>query len=161
MRLLVFPVSMLVIYGMLFVIMPNKALVALIGSSRVFLNILVPLCLVFIFMVVLNLFIKPESMVKFLGRGAGVKGVILSATAGIVSMGPIYAWYPILKTLREKGAENGLIAIFLVNRSVKPFLFPIMISYFGWSYVLILTIFTIFGSVGVGYCIDVLAKEHP
>jgi hypothetical protein len=49
-------------------------------------------------------------------------------------MGPIYAWYPLLKELREKGAANSLIAIFLGNRAVKPFLLPIMISYFGWVY---------------------------
>ncbi len=74
-------------------------------------------------------------------------------------MGPIYAWYPMLKTLREKGVDNSLIAVFLGNRAVKPFLLPIMISYFGWTYVLILVVFTIFGSIGVGYCVDVLVKE--
>jgi uncharacterized membrane protein YraQ (UPF0718 family) len=111
-------------------------------------------------MLVLNLFLKPAYITKFLGTGAGIKGILLSATAGIISMGPIYAWYPMLKTIREKGGDNSLIAIFLCNRAVKPFLLPIMISYFGWIYVLILTVFTIFGSIGVGYCINVLVMEN-
>jgi hypothetical protein len=34
-----------------------------------------------------------------------------------------------------------------------------MISYFGWIYVLILTVFTIFGSLVVGYCVGILVKE--
>jgi len=76
-------------------------------------------------------------------------------------MGPIYAWYPMLKTLQEKGVDSSLIAVFLGNRAVKPFLLPIMISYFGWTYVLILVVFTILGSIGVGYCVDVLVKEKP
>jgi uncharacterized membrane protein YraQ (UPF0718 family) len=88
-----------------------------------------------------------------------VKGFLLSAAAGILSMGPIYAWYPLLKDLREKGAANLLIAIFLCNRAVKPFLMPIMISYFGWVYVMILTVFTITGSVAAGYLVRILVKE--
>jgi len=52
----------------------------------------------------------------------------------VISMGPIYAWYPLLKELRGKGATNSFIAVFLGNRAVKPFLLPIMISYFGGMY---------------------------
>jgi len=160
-RLFVLPASVLFIYGILFVIMPDKAFTALRSSGKLFLNILMPLCLVFILMLVLNLFLKPAYIAKFLSRGAGIKGIILSAAAGIISIGPIYAWYPMLKAFREKGVGNSYIAIFLGNRAVKPFLLPIMISYFGWIYVLILTVFTIFGSFVAGYCIDLLVKEKP
>ena len=154
-RLLVFPASVLFIYGILFIIMPDKASTALRSSGKVFVNIIMPLCLVFILMLVLNLFLKPAYITKFLGKEAGIKGIILSATAGIISAGPIYAWYPMLKALREKGADDSLIAIFLGNRAVKPFLLPIMISYLGWIYVLILTVFTIFGSLVAGYCVGI------
>jgi hypothetical protein len=67
---------------------------------------LLPLSLVFILMLVTNLFLKPAQIVKFLGRGAGIKAGILSATAGIISVGPIYAWYPLLKDLRERGLQT-------------------------------------------------------
>ena len=154
-----FPASVLVIYGILFAVMPDKASMALKSSGHVFLNIIVPLCLVFILMLVLNLFLKPAHTVKFLGKGVGIKGIILTATAGIISIGPIYAWYPLLKELQEKGVGDPLIAIFLGNRPVKPFLLPIMIAYFGWTYVLILTVFTILGSLGVGYSVGALVKE--
>ena len=159
-RLLVFPASVLFIYGILFIIMPDKASTALRSSGKVFVNIIIPLCLVFTLMLVLNLFLKPAYITKFLGKEAGIKGIILSATAGIISAGPIYAWYPMLKALREKGADSSFIAIFLGNRAVKPFLLPIMISYFGWIYVLILTVFTIFGSLVAGYCVGILVKEN-
>jgi len=124
-RLFVFPVSVLLIYGILFVIMPDRALLAIRSSGKLFLIILMPLSLVFILMVILNLFLKPTHIAQCLGKGTGIKGIILSATAGIISMGPIYAWYPMLKTLREKGVDNSLIAVFLGNRAVKPFLLPI------------------------------------
>jgi len=154
-----FPASVLVIYGILFGAMPDKASIALRSSGKIFLNIIFPLCLVFVLMLVLNLFLRPAHTAKFLGKGVGIKGIILTAIAGIISIGPIYAWYPLLKELREKGVGNPLIAIFLGNRAVKPFLLPIMIAYFGWTYVLILTVFTILGSLGVGYSVGTLVKD--
>lgn len=157
-RMLLFPAGVLVAYGVLFAIMPEKASIGLKSSGSIILNMLVPLSLVFILMLVFNLFLKPAQIVKFFGREAGIKGVILSAAAGIISTGPIYAWYPLLKDLREKGAANSFLAIFLGNRAVKPFLLPIMISYFGWIYVLILTVFTVLGSIVVGYFVGALVK---
>ena len=154
-----FPATLVVIYVILLVMLPDKASLALRNSSRVFLNILVPLCLVFILMLVLNLFLKPGHIVRFIGKEAGIKGILLSIIAGIISMGPIYAWYPLLKDLREKGAATSLIAIFLGNRAIKPFLLPLMISYFGWAYVLILTIITSLGSLAVGYIVSTLVKD--
>ena len=160
MRMLTFPVSVLAIYGILYAIKPDKISIALKGAGNIFSQMIVPLSLVFVLMLALNLFLKPAQIVRFLGKGAGIKGVILSATAGIISTGPIYAWYPLLKDLREKGAGNSFIAIFLGNRAVKPFLLPIMISYFGWVYVLILTVFTITASVVAGYSVGALVKER-
>jgi len=159
-RLLIFPVSVLAIYGILCAISPDNIYVALKNSSNIFLTIIVPLGLVFILMLALNLFLKPAQIVRFLGKGAGIKGVILSATAGIISTGPIYAWYPLLRDLREKGAGNSFMAIFLGNRAIKPFLLPVMISYFGWVYVLILTVFTITASIVTGYSVGALVKER-
>jgi uncharacterized membrane protein YraQ (UPF0718 family) len=159
MWMLLFPASVFAIYGILFAFMPDRASMALRNSGHVFLKIIVPLSLVFILMLALNLFLKPAHTVKFIGKGLGIKGIILTATAGIISIGPIYAWYPLLKELREKGVGNPLIAIFLNNRAVKPFLLPMMIAYFGWTYVLILTVFTILGSLGVGYAVYALVKE--
>lgn len=158
-RTLLFPASVLGIYGILFVVTPDKALPALECSGKISLNILFPLCLVFIFMVLLNLFLKPAHIAKYLDKGIGIQRVILTMTAGIISMGPIYVWYPLLRNLHEKGVPNSLIAVFLGNRAVKPFLLPIMVSYFGWTYTLILTVLTVLGTLVVGYSVGVMVKE--
>ena len=155
-----FPVLVLATYGIIFAILPDKALLALRSSGTVFLKLLQPLACVFIVMLVLNLFVKPAQIARFLGKGAGVKGIIFSVVAGIISMGPVYAWYPLLKEVREKGAGDGPIAIFLYNRAVKPFLLPVMIAYFGWAYVGILTILTVSVSIAVGYCLTVLMRNN-
>ena len=158
-RMLPFPCSVLAVYGILYAIKPDKISIALKSTGSIFSQMIVPLSLVFVLMLALNLFLKPAQIVKFLGKEAGIKGVILSAAAGIISTGPVYAWYPLLKDLREKGAGNSFMAIFLGNRAIKLPLLPIMISYFGWVYVIILTVFTILASIFAGYAVGVLAKE--
>jgi uncharacterized membrane protein YraQ (UPF0718 family) len=158
-RNLIFPGCVLVIFGILFAFSPDRASTALKSSADILLNLMVPLSLVFSLMVLMNLFFRPAHIVKFLGKGSGIRGVAFSAAAGVISMGPIYAWYPLLSELRKKGAANSFIAIFLGNRAVKPFLLPIMISYFGWMYAGILTLFTITGALAAGYLVGVLVKE--
>ena len=154
-----FPVAVIALYGILFFFSPDTVCVALSSSGNVFVKILFPLSLVFILLLALNVFLKPGHIVKYIGRGAGMKGVFLSVTSGIISMGPIYAWYPLLRDLREKGADTSFIAIFLGNRAVKPFLLPVMISYFGWKYALLLIVFTCIGSVAAGYTVGFFVKE--
>lgn len=160
-RVLLFPLSVLVLYGILYALYPDTTVRALSASGSIFLSILVPLTLVFVLMLALNLFLKPAHVARFLGKEAGARGVVLAAAAGIISMGPIYAWYPLLRELRAKGAGDTMLAIFLGNRAVKPLLLPIMVSYFGWLYVILLTLLTMAGSIGVGFAVGFLAPHQP
>jgi hypothetical protein len=57
-----FPVLVLATYGIIFAILPDKALLALRSSGTVFLKLLQPLACVFIVMLVLNLFVKPAQI---------------------------------------------------------------------------------------------------
>jgi len=150
----------ILVYAVLFLIVPGKTSEALKSSGSILLKIVGPLSLAFVVMVLLNLFIKPGQIVRYLGKGSGAKSIVFSTAAGIISMGPIYAWYPLLKELREKGAADFPLAVFLCNRAVKPFLLPVMIAYFGWLYVAILTILTIVESIVVGYCVDTATKRN-
>ena len=154
-----FPIGVLVIYMVLFLAAPDKAGQAIKSSGNVFLSMLLPLAIVFFIMLLINLFLKPAAVAKYLGKGSGVKGIMLSASAGIISTGPIYAWYPLLKDLKEKGAGESSIAIFLYNRAVKPFLLPVMISYFGWVYVVTLTIIMVIASVIVGFSVSIFTSS--
>jgi len=160
MRMVLFPAFVLLVYGILFITMQDKAFLALKSSGNVFLNIIWPLALVFVVMLVFNLFVKPGQIAKFLGEGSGFRGIILSAAAGIISVGPIYAWYPLLRELKRKGAGNSPLSVFLYNRAIKLPLLPIMIAYFCWEYVLILAGLTVLGSIAIGYCLGFLVRNN-
>ena len=148
---LIFPGCVILIYGIFLIFSPVKTVKALASSVGILLTLLIPLSVVFTLIFLLNLFLRPAHVARFLGKKSGARGLALSAVAGIISMGPIYAWYPLLKELKKRGATNSLIAVFLGNRAVKPLLLPVMISYFGWVYVFLLTLFTITGSLVAGY----------
>jgi len=92
-------------------------------------------------------------------KKSGIKGLMLSSAAGIISMGPVYAWYPLLKELREKGAAHSLTAIFINSRAIKPFLLPVMISYFGLGYAIVLTLITMTGTIVAGYITGAITRD--
>lgn len=150
-----FPLSVLVIYTIFFFISRDKTLLALDSSAKVLLSMLIPLGLIFVIMLLINFFVKPVKVAKLLGKDSIVKGTALSAAAGIISTGPIYAWYPLLRDLKEKGAGNYSISVFLYNRSVKPFLLPVMVDYFSWLYVITLITLTFLASILIGYSISI------
>ena len=127
-----FPIAVLVAYLLLWAAAPAKASSALNASLALCRHLLPSLGLVFFFMAALNLFLRLPDLENLMHKGSPLVRMVFAAGAGILSTGPIYAWYPLLKELREKGAAQGLLAVFLVNRAVKPFLLPIMVAMFGW-----------------------------
>ena len=117
------------------------------------------LIIVFVLMVLINLFMKASTLVKYMGKESGLKGWIIAIIAGIFSIGAIYLWFPLLKEMKDKGVKPGLIAVFLYNRGIKLHWLPLMALYFGLKYVFILTIVTILASLIQGTIIDYIVKE--
>jgi len=155
-RLAVFPLAVVLLYVILYVVMPDRTTRALAASGRILVQVALPLCIAFVLMVLLNLFVKPAHVSRFLGGGAGPKGVAISTLAGMISTGPIYAWYPLLEDLRKRGASNFHVANFLGNRAVKPFLLPVMVFYFGWVFTLVLNLLLVLGAILMASLVSLL-----
>ncbi|MBN1675170.1 MAG: hypothetical protein JXR37_29285 [Kiritimatiellae bacterium] len=155
-----FPAFVLALYAIGYAVNPEKTTVALKTSANVLLSVAVPLALVFAVMLLLNRFVRPARIAGVLGRKAGLRAMLFAIGAGILSAGPIFAWYPLMRKLRQAGAGEETIAVFLCNRAVKPFLLPVMISYYGWIYVAILTLLTILGSLILGYVMRVAFRSR-
>ena len=156
----IFPACVAGIYLILLVITPDRAWVGLQAAWRVLIQAALPLLLAFGMMFLLNMFITPVHVSNFLGNGVGVRSVFFSAAAGIISMGPIFAWYPFLKSLRKKGASDFHLANFLSHRAVKPALLPMMILYFGWRFSLIFTIFCILSALVTATVVSLLGRQR-
>ncbi|MEJ2267865.1 MAG: hypothetical protein P8X70_02200 [Nanoarchaeota archaeon] len=101
---------------------------------------------VFFLMVITNYFITPKFILKNF-KAKGIKKWFFMILGGMLSMGPAYVWYPFLSDLKNKGLNYGLIACFLYNRGIKIPLLPIAIFYFGWNYIIVLSLVMIFLSI--------------
>ena len=118
------------------------------------------LVIVFIIMFLNFLFIKPAAIKKHLGEQSGFTGYLYAIIAGIISVGSVYMWYPLLKDLRNSGMSNKLVAVFIYNRSIKLHLLPVMILYFGLKFTILLTIASILYSFVIAFVIQKLTPSN-
>lgn len=155
-----FLLSVIVLYVALFITNEPLFIKASILFFHIFIKLIFVLIFIFILMVFSNYFLNPKKVAKYVGKEAGIKRWVLVVAAGILSAGSIYIWYPMLKDLREKGMEIGLIATFLYNRAIKLQLMPLMILYFSWKFILLLTVLMIITSIIQGIILNKVDSDH-
>lgn len=152
----IFPGLVILLYLGLFFTNSSKTEKAFLLSGRMLLDLIPVFVVVILFMGGLNYFLNPQKAKKFLGKESGLKGWFFAILLGIISLGPIYAWYPLLKDLQAHGMKNGLIAAFLYNRAIKIPYLPVMVYYFGLEFVVLLFIYMIIASIVEASIIDLL-----
>lgn len=151
---LYFIIIVLLLYLIIYFIKPNSIIPALNFFVNISKNIIPVFIIVLLLMILINYLITPIGIKKYIGNKTGIKSWTLAIITGIISTGPIYVWYPMLRELKDKGVGNGFIATFLYNRAIKIPLLPMIILYFGLKYTIILTIVMIFFSVLQGIIIE-------
>ncbi|MEA1924805.1 MAG: permease [Candidatus Altiarchaeota archaeon] len=122
-------------------------------------NIAPILLLVFGLMFLSNLFLEQDRIKKYIGGKSGLKGWFIAITGGVISTGPVYMWYPLLRDLRNKGMRISLLTAFIYAKSIKIPLFPVMLMYFSLTFTLSLTFYTLFFSVVNGLVMEFLSKR--
>lgn len=153
-----FLLIIIAIYAVLLIFFPLKAEIALKEAGVLLVKISPILLLVIILTAIINYFTNPKQLSKHLSEDSGIKAWIIALFAGILSHGPMYAWYPLIEELKQKGLRDSLIAMFFYARAVKLPLLPIMIGYFGLKYTIILNLYIIIGSILQGLIIEKFFK---
>ncbi len=136
----------------LFLMSVNKFVIL---SAKILPSILGAFILIFIF----NYILSDQKIKNYLTGELNWKKYFLTVGLGILSSGPIYAWYPFLADLKEQGFKNSLITIFLYNRAIKLPFIPLLIYYFSWQFVILVTILMIIFSIINGIIMDKLVKN--
>ena len=113
----------------------------------------------FVLIFIFNYILSDQKIKKYLVGKSNWKKYFLVVGLGILSSGPIYAWYPFLADLKEQGFKNGLISIFLYNRAIKIPFIPIIVYYFSLKFVILLTVLMIIFSIINGIIINKLVKN--
>lgn len=149
-----FLMAMLLAYAVVFAFNQQLFIKSVSGFVKIIINILPVLLLVFALIFIVNLFLQPKQIAKYLGKESGAKGWLIAIISGIISTGPIYMWYPMLADLKERGMRTALVAAFLYARAVKIPLLPLMILYFGWTFTILINVYIILFSVINGFLVE-------
>lgn len=153
-------IFVLIVYVILFFYSTPLALASLQKSATVLAEILPIFAFVILFTAIINYLLRPQKIVKYLGKESGIRGWFWSLLGGVISHGPVYAWFPMLEDLRKHGMRDALLVVFIYARAIKLPLLPIMIDYFGWRFTLLLSVYILVGSIIQGKLLEAMERNR-
>jgi uncharacterized membrane protein YraQ (UPF0718 family) len=106
------------VYGIIFIAAPQTAMKSVGNSVYYLVEMLQVLPVIFLLTVVIEAWVPKELIMRGFGEKSGFKGNLLSLLLGSISAGPIYAAFPISKSLLSKGASVRNIVIILSSWAV-------------------------------------------
>ncbi|MBK5241094.1 permease [Clostridium sp.] len=68
---------------------------------------------VFILLGLLDIWVPREMMMKYMGEGSGLKGIVLSIIIGSAAAGPLYGAFPVAAVFMKKGVKFSNVLIFI------------------------------------------------
>jgi len=105
--------GILVIAIILLSIFPERKEAVITASWEFFIEMILILPAVMVIMGIFSVFVPKDMIMKYLGKGAGVKGFFLAILVGSLPTGPLYVAFPMASALLEKGARISSVVIFL------------------------------------------------
>ena len=88
----------------------TKALFISVNSFVQMLFIIPP---VFGLLGLLDVWVSRESMIRYMGEGSGIEGILLSIFIGSAAAGPLYAAFPVSALFMKKGVSFSNVMIFI------------------------------------------------
>jgi uncharacterized membrane protein YraQ (UPF0718 family) len=77
------------------------------------LDVLLVLPPIFIILGLADVWIDRETMMRFLGEKAGLRGILIAFLMGAMAAGPLYAAFPVTRVMIKKGAKLSNVFIFI------------------------------------------------
>ncbi len=149
------------VFVALIIAFPDKGAPARHVAWEYFKEMAVILPAVFIIMGLVSVWVEREFIVKFLGEGSGVKGVILSFIQGSIPMGPLYAAFPLAAVLLKKGAKVANIIILLSAWACIKLPAELMeLQFLGWKFTLVRYLATLVVVVALSEVIGRVFFKH-
>ena len=142
------------VYALLYIYYPDQTSEALSKSLSTMLHLLPVFLVVIVIMSIFTALMNAKRIAQLLGRQSGIKGWALAVIGGILSHGSSYIWYQMLANLRAQKVRDGLIVTFLYARAIKLPWLPLMISYFGYAFTLLLMFYIILGALIQGLIVE-------
>jgi uncharacterized membrane protein YraQ (UPF0718 family) len=122
------------IWGIISIASPAKGLLVGEVAYSAFNKAIEIIIAVFIIIGLIQVWVGPQTLSKLLGKEAGWKGLALASTVPIFIGGSLFTIFPLLKTLRDKGASIACVMAFIAAWSGKAPLLPLEIEFLGWKF---------------------------
>ncbi|MCI6151718.1 MAG: permease [Fusobacterium perfoetens] len=116
---------------------------------------------IFILLGLLDIWVKKETIIKFMGKDSGIKGILLSFLMGSTAAGPLYAAFPIAGILLKKGTSIFNVLIFIGAWSTMKI--PLLIFEFsslGYNFTLLRLGLNIIGIPLIAFIINIFLNEN-
>ena len=154
-------IGLLVIYVIGFIVIPTVIESATVNAGNSLVEMLSVVPPVFVLLGLLDVWVKRETMVKAMGKGSGITGVLLGFFLGSAAAGPLYAAFPVAITLLRKGSSlrNVLIMMGAWSTTKIPLLM-FEASSMGWLFTVTRFGLNIIGIMGIALITERLLHPH-
>lgn len=115
---------------------------------------------VFILLGLLDVWVKRETMIRFMGEKSGFIGIAIAFLLGSAAAGPLYAAFPVAGVLLKKGSKLSNVLIFIGAWSTTKI--PMLLfeaSAMGWKFMLTRFLIDIPGIAVIAYFTEKLLTE--
>lgn len=156
-----FFIILLVINTVILIVKPDIGLKSLQLTKSNALEMLSILPPVFILLGLLDVWVKRETMIKYMGEKSGIIGILLAFLLGSAAAGPLYAAFPVAAVLLKKGSKfsNVLIMIGAWSTTKIPLLL-FEASSMGIKFMITRFILNIFGIAIIAYTVEKLLSKR-
>lgn len=115
---------------------------------------------IFILLGLLDVWVKRETMVKYMGEGSGFIGILLAFFLGSAAAGPLYAAFPVAGVLLKKGSKLSNVLIMLGAWSTTKI--PLLLfeaSSMGLKFTALRLVLDLFGIAAIAYTTEKLLNN--
>lgn len=148
-------------YIAILIVAPEMASTSLENSLYYLKEMLLILPVIFLFTVVIEAMVPKEVIMRSFGEKSGIKGNLFALLLGSLSAGPIYAAFPISKSLLGKGASIPNIVIILSAWAVvKVPMLANEVKFLGVQFMAVRWILTVTAIFAMAYITGIFVKKH-
>lgn len=127
------------------------------GSFLQMIQVLPP---IMILLGLMDVWVSRERMMKYMGKGSGLLGILLAIIIGSIGAGPMYAAFPFTAVLIKKGVRFSNIIIFMnawCVTKIPTVLFEI--TYLGYEFTFLRLAINIPGIIIMGYIVERIMSD--
>lgn len=156
-----FLLAVIGMYLVLFIVNTEKAMGAVNNTGYYLKEMLIIMPVVFLLTALIEAWIPKNLIMNALGENSGLKGSFISLALGSISAGPIYAAFPVCKTLLKKGASISNIVVILSSWAVIKI--PMLANeakFLSPKFMITRWIFTTVAIIIMGYIVGKIVKKE-